>query len=53
MTENHIEIKTNDGVMPAFTAHPENTGDCPAIILYFDAPGVREELRNFVRRIAA
>jgi len=53
MIENHIEIETNDGVMPAFTAHPEGTGNYPATILYFDAPGVREELRNFVRRIAA
>ena len=53
MIENHIEIETNDGIMPAFTAHPEDSEICPAIILYFDAPGVREELRNFVRRIAS
>lgn len=52
MMEHHIEIETQDGTMPAFTAHPDEEGDYPAIILYFDAPGVREELRNFIRRIA-
>ena len=53
MQEYHIEVKTEDGTMPAFAAHPDEEGDYPAIILYFDAPGVREELRNFIRRIAA
>lgn len=52
MIESHVDIKTKDGVMPAFTAHPEEPGDYPAVVLYFDAPGVREELRNFIRRIA-
>jgi carboxymethylenebutenolidase len=52
MIESHVDIKTKDGVMPAFTARPEEPGDYPAIVLYFDAPGVREELRNFIRRIA-
>ncbi|MEE9257486.1 MAG: dienelactone hydrolase family protein [bacterium] len=52
MNERNVEIATEDGTLPAFAAHPEGEGAWPAVILYMDAPGVREELRNFTRRIA-
>ncbi len=53
LTEFDIDIETADGVMPTFVARPEGSGPYPAIILYMDAPGIREELRDFTRRFAA
>ncbi len=37
--------------MDMFVCHPEEGGPFPAIILYMDAPGIREELRDMARRI--
>ena len=39
--------------METFVAHPDGEGPFPVVVLYMDAPGIREELRDFVRRIAA
>ena len=50
MPESHVEIETADGTMETFIAHPEEPA--AAVILYMDAPGIREELRDFARRIA-
>lgn len=46
-------VKTADGEMECFRAHPAEGGPFPPVVLYMDAPGVREELYDFVRRIAA
>tara|TARA_R110000787_G_scaffold54746_7_gene127071 strand:- start:2252 stop:2989 length:738 start_codon:yes stop_codon:yes gene_type:complete len=46
-------VKTADGEMECFWAHPAEGGPFPPVVLYMDAPGVREELYDFVRRIAA
>ena len=52
MFEQHVNVTTKHGVMPAFTACPDGPGPFPPIIFYMDAPGTREELRNMARRIA-
>jgi len=52
MIEETIPIATADGVMPTFITRPEGGGPHPAVIVYMDAPGIREELRDFARRIA-
>jgi len=52
LVEFDLDIATADGVMPTFIARPEGTGPYPAVILYMDAPGIREELRDFSRRFA-
>ena len=52
MIERTHEIETMDGRMEGFAAHPDGDGPFPAVILYMDAPGIREELRDFSRRIA-
>ncbi|MDH4249022.1 MAG: dienelactone hydrolase family protein, partial [Deltaproteobacteria bacterium] len=44
---------TNEGEMPTFIVHPEEGGPHPVVILYMDAPGIREELRDFARRVAS
>ena len=51
MHEYEVEITTDDGIMDAFVCHPEEGGPFPAIIIYMDAPGIREELRDMARRI--
>jgi carboxymethylenebutenolidase len=52
MNEFHVDVETPDGTMECFAAHPDGDGPFPAVILYMDAPGIREELRDFCRRIA-
>jgi carboxymethylenebutenolidase len=52
MHEYEVEIATDDGVMDTFVCHPDEGGPHPAIIMYMDAPGIREELRDMARRIA-
>jgi carboxymethylenebutenolidase len=51
MIERTIDIKTKDGAMSTFITHPELGGSYPVVIVYMDAPGMREELRDFARRI--
>ena len=52
MQERSVEVTSAHGVIPSFMAYPEGPGPWPAVILYMDAPGIREELRNMARRIA-
>ena len=51
MQERDVIIQTPDGAMDCFITHPEEGGPHPAVILYMDAPGIREELRDMCRRI--
>lgn len=52
MIEVTHQIQTPDGTMESFSVHPEGEGAFSAVVLYMDAPGIREELREFCRRIA-
>jgi carboxymethylenebutenolidase len=52
LIERQIEITTTDGRMDTFVCHPERAGQYPVVIFYMDAPGIREELRDMVRRLA-
>ncbi|MGH7074082.1 MAG: dienelactone hydrolase family protein [Stellaceae bacterium] len=52
MIEQDIDITSRNGPIPSFAVSPDEPGRSPAIILYMDAPGIREELRNIARRIA-
>lgn len=51
MREHDIELATADGTMPVFVTHPEEGGPHPTVVLFMDAPGIREELRDMARRI--
>ena len=51
MREQFVQIKTAEGVMDAFVTYPEENGPFPAVILYMDIWGVREELYDIARRI--
>ncbi|HYM31434.1 MAG TPA: dienelactone hydrolase family protein [Candidatus Cybelea sp.] len=52
MIEKDVNVTSRNGNIPSFAVCPDGPGDFPAIILYMDAPGIREELRNLARRIA-
>ena len=52
MIENDVVVTTKYGRQPSFAVCPDEPGQFPAIILYMDAPGIREELRDQARRIA-
>ena len=51
MIERQIEIVTPDGRMNTFICHPERDAPHPVIIIFMDAPGIREELRDMARRL--
>ena len=51
MLEQFIDIKTAEGVMEVFVTHPEENGLFPAVIIYMDIWGVREELYDIARRV--
>ncbi len=53
MKEREVSVPTRHGAMPTFVVHPESDGPHPVVILYMDAPGIREELFNMARRVAA
>ena len=53
MIEKFLPVPTKDGEMKTFIVHPDNDGPHPAVILFMDIWGVREELCGVARRIAA
>ncbi|MGE0314346.1 MAG: dienelactone hydrolase family protein [Lautropia sp.] len=53
MIEARYAISTPDGVMPVFEARPGEGGPFPLVVFLMDALGIREELRDMARRIAA
>ena len=52
MIENQVLVPTKYGVQPCFAACPDAPGQFPAVIIYMDAPGTREELRDHARHVA-
>lgn len=50
--EDNVALRTRAGEMPTFLCHPER-GAHPTVLLLMDAPGIREELRDMARRLAA
>ncbi|HEX2655795.1 MAG TPA: dienelactone hydrolase family protein [Xanthobacteraceae bacterium] len=51
MRERFAQIETPDGRMEAFVTHPKDGGPFPAVIIYMDVFGLREELFDIARRI--
>lgn len=52
MIEDTLDLKTSAGEMEIFVCRPERGGPFPAVFFLMDAPGIREELRDMVRRLA-
>ena len=53
MIEELLEVQTQDGGMETFIVFPDGGDTHPVIVIYMDAPAIREELYDFARRIAA
>jgi carboxymethylenebutenolidase len=51
MRERFVDVETPSGRMETFVTHPEQDGPFPAVILYMDIWGVREELFEIARRV--
>jgi carboxymethylenebutenolidase len=52
MNQDTIEVTTRHGVMPVHIRRPEDHGPFPLVVLYMDAPGVREALHGHAQRLA-
>lgn len=52
MNERMADIPTPHGVMDAFITCPEEGGPFPAVVIYMDIWGLREELFDIARRVA-
>jgi carboxymethylenebutenolidase len=53
MIERDVVLTTRDGSMPCFVVHPDEGGPHPVVLVYMDALGLREELRDMTRRFAS
>ena len=53
MIESIVDIETPDGAMETFICRPERGAPAPAVLMLMDAPGIREELYDMARRLAA
>ncbi len=53
MIEQSVDIPGRDGPIATYIVHPERGGAHPIVVFLMDAPGIREELRDMCRRIAA
>jgi len=53
MLEQEIRVRTADGEMTTFAAHPDGPGPFPVAVLYMDGVGYREQVRENARRFAA
>lgn len=52
LLERTVYIMTENGQMQTFIVHREEGGAHPMVLLYMDAVGYRQELKNFARRFA-
>jgi carboxymethylenebutenolidase len=53
MIDSLRDISTTEGRMKTFITHPGQGGPFPVVLFYMDSWGMREELRDMARRVAA
>lgn len=53
MLEKMITVTTDDGLMEAFVAHPEEAVPVPVAVFFHNAGGLSSHFRDMVRRVAA
>src|SRR5947209_15540256 len=51
MHDRIVAVPTQVGQMETFVTHPEQGGPFPAVVIYMDFWGVREELFDIARRV--
>lgn len=47
-----IDIRTRDGICPAFVFQPEGQGSWPAVLMYMDGPGMRPAMQAVAARLS-
>jgi carboxymethylenebutenolidase len=47
------EIRTADGLCPAYTDHPQGAGPWPAVLMFMDGIGIRPAMFEIATRLAA
>jgi carboxymethylenebutenolidase len=52
LTEREVAVATSDGEMRTFVAQPRDEAASPGVVMYMDAVGYREELRELARHVA-
>jgi carboxymethylenebutenolidase len=52
MKERSVEIRTPGGAIETFVTHPQENAPFPAVLVFMDVWGIREELLDIARRIA-
>lgn len=53
MSRTQVELRTRDGICPAYVIRPPGSGPWPAVIVYMDAPGIREGLFQIAETLAS
>lgn len=53
MIERDLEVAAGATSMPALLCHPQERLPRPLVVFLMDAPGIREELRDMVRRLSS
>jgi len=53
VTEEIIDAETADGTMAVLVKYPADGNHYPTIAVFMDAPGIRQSIHDFTRRLAA
>jgi carboxymethylenebutenolidase len=53
MNERFVDVPTPDGPMDTFAVHPDGGGPFPCVVIFMDIWGLRDELFDIARRVAA
>ena len=53
ITTNTIEVSGDGAMMPIYVAEPKGTGPYPVVIVFVEAFGVNEHIKDVTRRLAA
>jgi carboxymethylenebutenolidase len=53
MSEHELRVRTADGEMTVFLAHPDGDGPFPVAVIYMDGIGYRKQLKENTRHFAA
>jgi carboxymethylenebutenolidase len=53
MASDLIDVETMHGTMPVHVHHPATPGRHPVVLLYMDAPGIRQDLFEAAERLSA
>lgn len=48
-----VELRTDDGVCPAYVFHPEGAGPWPGVLVFMDGVGIRPAMLKLGERLAA